>query len=124
VLDNFLKLPRHKHTAHAENVPSGTAPPTLTSKNSFETLTVEESLDSDEDKSFKLDSGDELHNNSGESNDLEPITNSEVCFCCSNSKHLSNILVACQCSTKEDGHGSQSPQLQATLKEGYTQMQS
>src|SRR5882724_5311619 len=72
------------------------AVPTLTLSESFETLLVEESLDDDEDGSFKLDSGSELGEDSSEISDLELIPNDKVQIqlFCYNIEGLPNIVAA------------------------------
>ena len=59
-LDTFSEPPKHKHAAHASNISGCASVLTLSSSQSFEMLLMEESLDDDEDGSFKTDSGSEL----------------------------------------------------------------
>ena len=121
-LDASARPPRHKHTAHASNVSGGAAPPTLSSKNSFEILLAEEFSDNEKDGSFQSDDSSESDDGS---TDLESISNNEVQveLFFYNLKSLFNVLLACRCPAKEDGCQSQPQWLQATLKEGVTQMQ-
>jgi hypothetical protein len=108
-LNAFAEPPKRKHAACASNIFGSATLLTLSSSNSFETLPVEESLDDDEDGSFKSDSGSESGEDSSEEPDLELIANDEVRIqpfsyyieC------LPNIVAACQCSAEEDNCGSQ-----------------
>jgi hypothetical protein len=109
-LDPFPKPPRHKRATRVSNVSGGVAPPTLSSRHSLEILPVEEHSDGDEDRPFQLDSGSESGSDSGNNcTDLEPISSNEVRvrLFSHNLECLSNTIVACQHSAKEDSYGSQ-----------------
>ena len=77
-LTAFARPPRRKR-ACASNIFGGAAPLSLSSRNSFEVLPVEESLDDEQDKDFQSVSGSESGGDSGNnSTDLDLISNSEV----------------------------------------------
>jgi hypothetical protein len=107
--DAFAKPPRRKRATRVSNISGCVARPELSSRNPHEILPVESS-DGDEDETFQLDSGSGSAGDSGdESTDLEPISHNEVRvqLLSQNLECLSNTLVACRCSVKEDGCGPQ-----------------
>jgi hypothetical protein len=110
-LDGFTEPPKHKHTLHTLNISDGAAPPSISSSNSFETLPVEESLDDNQDGSFKSDSGSESDTDSSDKSmpNLELISNDEVRvqLFSHDLECLPNVIAARQCSAEEDGCGSQ-----------------
>lgn len=72
----FTRPPRHRHAARASNISGGPTPPTLSSRNSFENLPVEEC---EKDGDFQPDSGSESDNDSADdSTVLELIFNNEL----------------------------------------------
>lgn len=100
-LDGFSRPPKRKRAARTSNISRGAAPPTLSSKNSFETLPVEESSDDENDRTFQIDSGSESlesgNNSDDKSTDLDSISNNEVrvLFLYYNIASLSKVFVAC-----------------------------
>jgi hypothetical protein len=80
-LNAFARPPRCKCAPCASNIPGGAAPPTLSSRNLFETLLVDESSDDEKDENFQSvsGSGSKSSDDSGDnSTGLELISNNEV----------------------------------------------
>jgi hypothetical protein len=80
-LNAFARPPRRKRAPRASNISGGAAPPTLSSRNLFETLLVDESSDNEKDENFQSvsGSGSESSDDSGDdSTGLELISNNEV----------------------------------------------